>query len=146
MSGLRTGSYLSALGALLVAGVLAGSGIALADDDGGSTNGADGHDGTATTHCKTKASTDIYAPLQCYPSTPGSKQSASSSSGDSDDNQSDDDNGQDYSGHGRDGANGTATHNGPQSPTDGGNNPAATPPYQNPVTQEQHTIPIPNIG
>jgi hypothetical protein len=124
MNGMRRGGRVGAVLALVLAGSIAGAGIALADD--GSAQGDDGHDGTATTHCKTKFSTDIYAPLQCYPATPTDGNARGENGG----------NGEDGNNRrGRDGANGRSNTN--------SNNPGQ---YQNPVTQEQHTIPIPNIG
>jgi hypothetical protein len=130
MNGTRRGGYTATLAALLVAGAVAFSGAALADsyDDGGdgsSQRGSDGKDGTATTHCKQKFSTDVHAPIQCYPST--------AKHGKDDGNATDDDS------DGANGANGTSTSNG-AGPHNGKSD------YKNPVTGETHFIPLPNIG
>jgi hypothetical protein len=142
MTGLRKGGYAATLGALVVAGGLVCAGVALADDDdGGSQNGANGHDGTATTHCKQKFSTDVDAPVQCYASTPSDANEGNG--GDGSDERSDS-----YDGHGRDGANGTSTNNGPRTSnaTSNGSSNESSNGYKNPVTGETHTIPLPNIG
>lgn len=144
MNGPRRGGYAAALGTLLVAGAVVCGGVALADDDGGSHNGADGRNGTATTHCKQKFSTDVYAPMQCYPDS-GNARGTDGGNGT---------NGSDsVDGHGRDGANGTAVNNGASTGPHGaitGNGTSsgngASSDYKNPVTQERHFIPLPNIG
>jgi hypothetical protein len=136
MNGTRRGGYTATLAALLVAGAVAFSGAALADayddGDGSSQHGSDGKDGTATTHCKQKFSTDVHAPIQCYPSTPKHGKAHGKHGGDDTD-------GDDTGGDGANGANGTSTSNG-ASPNNGKSD------YKNPVTGETHFIPIPNIG
>jgi hypothetical protein len=125
MGGFGRGGYAAALGALLVAGALAGAGMASADDDPG--KGRDGRDGTATTHCKQKFSTDVYAPMQCYPSSADEDRGDSSGTGGGDDEQGN-------GGKGRNGAAGKSTNNGGRTE------------YKNPVTEERHFIPLPNVG
>jgi hypothetical protein len=155
MRGLHRASYATGLAALLVAGALTGGGVALADsygsddgasassDDGSNTRGADGKDGTATTECRTKFSTDVYAPMQCYPSV---AKRSDSDSGDRRGRHHKRDSDSDTSTPGASGADGSATDNGAPSTDDITGGPRPSDQYKNPVTQEHHFIPLPNIG
>jgi hypothetical protein len=63
----------SVFAALAASSAVAASGVALADDGGQSTNGANGKSGSATVHCRSvgdnKSSSNSYSqsptPLQC---------------------------------------------------------------------------------